>query len=431
VIAMLDIGKTNKKCFVFDEDYRIVFEKTTALPETTDEDGYPCEDLELLKDWILDAIAGILNDGRFQIRAVNMTTYGASFVYLDEHGETLTPLCNYLKPFPEALQKQFFDTYGGQAKIALETASPVLGNLNSGLQLYRLKHQKPLIFNRIKYAVHLPQYISWLVGAAKSGDDLKSSPDLAASEITSIGCHTMLWDFQKNDYHDWVKSEGIAEQFPPIRPSNSAILITNDQSTHLHVGVGLHDSSAALIPYIACFEEPFVLISTGTWCISLNPFNQEPLTAEELVQDCLCYLSYEGKPVKAARYFGGHEHELAVKKIALEYDIPENFYKNIQTQAASAAKTAYLNFMRQLVEKQAVSTRLVIGNSPVHRIFVDGGFSSNELYMTLLAAVFPEIDVFAAEIAQATALGAAMSIHHFWNKRPMPKNLILLKKIRV
>ena len=37
------------------------------------------------------------------------------------------------------------------------------------------------------------------------------------------------------------------------------------------VGAGLHDSSAALIPYLSAFREPFILLSPGTWCISLNP----------------------------------------------------------------------------------------------------------------------------------------------------------------
>ena len=84
--------------------------------------------------------------------------------------------------------------------------------------------------------------------------------------------------------------------------------------------------------------------------------------------------------------------------------------------------------MRQLIEKQVVSTKLAIGNSPVKRIFVDGGFSKNEIYMQLLAVAFPEMEVYAAEVAQATALGAALAVHHTWNAEPIPENLILLKK---
>jgi hypothetical protein len=40
----------------------------------------------------------------------------------------------------------------------------------------------------------------------------------------------------------------------------------------LKVGTGLHDNSAALIPYLGTFQEPFALISTSTWCISCVHF---------------------------------------------------------------------------------------------------------------------------------------------------------------
>ena len=45
-IAIFDIGKTNKKLFLFDEDYKIVFEKNECLTEIKDEDGDACEDLQ-------------------------------------------------------------------------------------------------------------------------------------------------------------------------------------------------------------------------------------------------------------------------------------------------------------------------------------------------------------------------------------------------
>jgi len=39
VIAVFDVGKTNKKLFLFDENYKIVFERTARFLETHDEDG--------------------------------------------------------------------------------------------------------------------------------------------------------------------------------------------------------------------------------------------------------------------------------------------------------------------------------------------------------------------------------------------------------
>ncbi|MCW5921339.1 MAG: hypothetical protein KIS77_03280 [Saprospiraceae bacterium] len=431
-IVIFDIGKTNKKCFVFDEDYRIVFEKSEQLPETVDEDGVPCEDVVLLSDWVWNTFLTLLEDERFVVSGVNVTTYGASLVYLshkaaqgplERHTGIELPLYNYLKPFPENLKTRFFEKHGGEEKISLETASPTLGSLNSGLQLYRLKHQKPDDFQKVKYALHLPQYVASLIS------------NEYFSDITSIGCHTMLWDFQKNDYHEWVRREGLDAKFPPQKESDSAtwvpIPISVGGEYHaFYVGVGLHDSSAALIPYLASFREPFVLISTGTWNISLNPFNDNPLTFEELALDCLCYLTFQGKPVKASRLFAGHEHEQAVRRIAAQFGVAGDFYERVRfskSEEQEEFSENYIAFMRQLVEKQVFSTKLILTEN-TRRIFVDGGFSKNEIFMSLLARAFPEMEVFAAEVPQATALGAALAIHRFWNKKPPPQNLIALKR---
>ena len=116
-----------------------------------------------------------------------------------------------------------------------------------------------------------------------------------------------------------------------------------------------------------------------------------------------------------------------MKALATEFGVAEDFYQETQIPPSLAAP--YLAFMRQLIVKQVASTRLAIGNSPVQRIFVDGGFSKNETYMSLLAGAFQEMEVFAAEVPQATAYGAAIAIHQDWNEKPLSKNLILLKKM--
>ncbi|MFC5946311.1 hypothetical protein, partial [Micromonospora harpali] len=113
------------------------------------------------------------------------------------------------------------------------------------------------------------------------------------SDMTSIGCHTALWDFQQKDYHQWVRDTGIDQKLAPIVKGDEVFSAAFPGSTY-KVGVGLHDSSSALIPYLLNFHEPFILISTGTWCISLNPFNEEGLTKEQLEKDCLFYMTYAG-----------------------------------------------------------------------------------------------------------------------------------------
>ncbi|MHA4896454.1 FGGY-family carbohydrate kinase [Pedobacter sp. PWIIR3] len=433
VVAVFDVGKTNKKLFLFDENYQIVFERTARFTETVDEDGDPCENLESLRLSVFDSLREVFKLPQFEVKSINFATYGASFVYIDEQGKPLAPLYNYLKEYPEALKAKFYNDYGGEEAFSNSTASPVLGSLNSGMQLYRLKYEKPELFAQIKYALHLPQYLSYLI----SGE--------AYSDLTSIGCHTNLWDFSKNEYHEWVKKEGILEKLAPIVPADS-VMPAAFPGNNYAVGPGFHDSSAALIPYLVSFTEPFILLSTGTWCISLNPFNSSPLTAEELKQDCLCYLQYQGKPVKASRLFAGYEHEQQVKRIAAHYGtdviayrnvsynpklidptIPEDSFVNRDLSQFKSDIAAYHQLIVDLVRAQYDSTQLVLSGTKVKRIFVDGGFSKNLIFMNLLAKAFPEIEVFAAHMAQATAIGAALAIHKSWNTKPLPNDIIGLK----
>lgn len=446
VIVIFDVGKTNKKLFLFDENYQIVYEKSARFIETADEDGFPCENLESLRLSVFDSLSEVFRLKEFEIKAVNFSSYGASFVYVGEDGKPVTPLYNYLKPYPEELSTGFYKKYGGEDGFSRQTASPVLGSLNSGLQLYRLKKEQPEKFAGIKHALHLPQYLSFLL----TGE--------AVSDLTSVGCHTAMWDFEKNDYHRWIKKEGIAPKLPPIAPATQTTLPLFAGSSY-KVGIGLHDSSAALIPYLVNFSEPFILLSTGTWCISLNPFNRQPLTADELKNDCLCYLQYKGEPVKASRLFSGNEYEQQVKRIAAHFIVDTIKYRHIEYDAAIIDKLrknkqpvydekelrkesffcerdlaefnddieAYHQLVFDLVKLQGASTRLVLEDTAVKRIFVDGGFSRNSVFMHLLANEFKGMEVFAASMAQASAVGAALAIHSAWNMKPVPNDIIGLK----
>src|SRR4051812_162403 len=108
VITIFDIGKTNKKIFLFDENYNVVYEKSELLPETVDEDGDACENVALLYKWVIDSLHEVLNNKDFDIKAVNIATYGASFVFVNTDGSVSLPLYNYLKAFPPRLKKQFY-----------------------------------------------------------------------------------------------------------------------------------------------------------------------------------------------------------------------------------------------------------------------------------------------------------------------------------
>jgi L-fuculokinase len=445
VCAIFDIGKTNKKLLIFDQNYQIIKEEQTQFEEILDDDGFQCDDLIRLSKWLKDSFESILQNPDYEVVGLNFSAYGASFVHLNAEGKPLTPLYNYLKDFPKKLRQQFVEAYSTDVFTA--TASPELGMLNSAFQLYWLKNEKPEVFHQIRHSLHLPQYCSFL---------FSNQP---VSEITSVGCHTALWDFPKNDYHTWV----TAEHLHSVRQAPLASNNIHSSDSKPTIGIGMHDSSAALVPYLKSFDEKFILLSTGTWAISFNPFNDEPLTNAELQKDCLCYLNYEGKPVKASRLFAGNEHERQTKHLAEYFGKEVGYYKTVKfdrdliwtlrnkfKQATpdtadvgllkdcpfverninlfKTYEEAYHQFMLDLVAQQVASLNLVMGRTNPKKIFVDGGFSKNEIYMSLLAETYFNKQIFASEIAQASSLGAALVIHEHWNTEPIPEQLIQLNR---
>jgi len=432
--AIFDIGKTNKKFFLFAENYRVVFSASRHFEEITDDDGFPADNLPEIEKWIKYILHEALNNKNYNIRAINFSTYGASFVHIDKNGRPVAPLYNYLKPYPESVLQSFYKKYGDPLKIAKETGSPSSGMLNSGFQLYWLKYAKPAVFEKICWSLHFPQYLSFLFTG------------VPVSDYTSIGCHTGLWNYEKGDYHDWVYAEEINRILPPVVPTETAYE-TDVEGRRLNVGVGIHDSSAALLPYIRADKKPFLLLSTGTWSVSLNPFSTEMLSEADMQNDCLNYMRTDGKAVKAARLFLGNEYALQVEKLCAYYKKPagydravnfdeqifhqlkENFryrfrFESIpgrshpvntpgkQTDLSGLAtfEAALHQLMLELIEIQVESCRKAIGRSLVEKIYLDGGFTGNDIFMTLLARAFPEYELLTAQSPHGSALGAAMAV---------------------
>ncbi len=448
VMAVFDIGKTNKKVFLWNELYQIVFERQQNFNEIPDEDGFLGEDLPAVRLWMLQTFAEINSLPEYQICALNFSGYGATVVFVDEKGHAVSPLYNYLKAFPEGLFP--YSNYGGEDEFARATASPILGNLNSGLQAFRVSQVSLEVWEKTRWVMHWPNFLSSIF----TGN--------FASEITSIGCHTALWDFDKKTYHDWVTDFGLRNKLPEIAPSNTSYL---NEETNIPVGLGLHDSSSALVPYLRVMHSPFLLLSTGTWCIAMNPFDEEPLSAIELKNDVLCFLQGNGKPVKAARLFAGNTHEIQIKRLQEHYQASPTQYKSVEFNASylevlddqmknipsvdqahmdylvdcdfnardlnkfPTYELAYVQLMIDLACQQIFSLRLLLKEgTPVTKILVDGGFSKNSLYMNFLVHAFPAFEIYGAEVAQASSLGAALMMHETWNTNEIPMDLVKIIK---
>ena len=430
VIAIYDIGKTNKKIVLFNDDFKIVSEIEEKFAEVQDDDGFECDDIEHIEQWIRESLAALVHSEKYDLKAVNFTTYGATLAYLDESGNRLTPIYNYLKPMDEKIAENLYKRYGGTDEFCRRTASPALGMLNSGLQPLWLKNTRPEVFAKIKNILHFPQYLSYLITGK------------IYSEHTSIGCHTALWDFDNMRYHPWVAINGLNLPDPvPVETLNEVEI----DGKKVMVGIGIHDSSSSLAPYFSNKEGKFLLISTGTWCINMNPFNTEKLTAEQLDMDCLCYMSITGQPVKSSRLFLGHLHETALKQICDHFRKPEDHYKKINADSLlstqlkakfgekkvffqtdpysrylkeyidlyefSSFEEAYHQLMNELGDLTIEAVNLILPSlDETENIYITGGFSKNALFLKFIANAYPTKIVYTSEIANGSALGAALVV---------------------
>jgi sugar (pentulose or hexulose) kinase len=430
VIAIFDIGKTNKKIILFNDELRVVSEYEQKFAEIKDDDGFECDDIDHIEKWIKESLIELCHSEKYDLKAVNFTTYGATIVYLDSNGKRLTPVYNYLKPMEERISENLYKRYGGRDEFCRRTASPALGMLNSGLQALWLKKEKPEIFEKIAHILHFPQYLSYVLTGK------------IYAEHTSIGCHTALWDFDNMNYHPWVKIQGLNLPDPvPVGTLNDVII----EGKMIRVGIGIHDSSSSLAPYFSSSKGKFLLLSTGTWCINMNPFNNEKLTSDQLDKDCLCYLSITRQPVKSSRLFLGHLHETAVNQITDHFRKSGDYFKKIVADRKLSAvmknkfgdnkvffkpypdtrelkdtidlyvfssfEEAYHQLMNELGDLTVEAVNLVLpGNDNTENIYITGGFSGNQLFLNRIKEEYSSKSVYTSEIANGSALGAALVI---------------------
>ncbi|WP_447642966.1 MULTISPECIES: FGGY-family carbohydrate kinase [Chitinophagaceae] len=448
-IAILDVGKTNKKIFLFDRNYTIVFQKSLRLEQRLDEDGYECEDLPRIEHFLFSTLEELVRSDKYDVKAINFSGYGASLVHLAANGRPAVEMFNYLKPYPDGLIQTLLPDHDSKTKFELATCCPIQGNLNAGLQLFRIYSQKKALFDNITTSLHFPQYLSYLLTQKKYSD------------ITSIGCHTSLWNFKTHTYHSWVYGLGLDKKLAPIVPNNE-VSDVNIEGQKLSVGIGIHDSSAALVPYLKTVKDPFLLVSTGTWSITLNPFNQQGLTEWELQQGCLCYLSFQGKSVKASRVFLGNQYAKEIHRIADHFQKEEVIYNQLEFEKERLLQLrlldetydagddillehfpfskvdlkkfendvdAYYQLMFELAHIQKHFIAIIDPNDQIKSVFVDGGFGHNCFFMHMMAFLNPTREVYAAEVPQSTAIGAALVIHDAWNEgHAIARSIVQLEK---
>jgi sugar (pentulose or hexulose) kinase len=293
-----------------------------------------------------------------------------------------------------------------------------------------LQKEKPEVFKKVRSILHFPQYLTYKL----TGEII--------SEPTSIGCHTFMWDFDQMNYHRWISDKGFTL---PVPITNDIVFPAEIHGQQIKVGTGIHDSSASLAPYLKGSPAGFILVSTGTWCINMNPFNKEPLTAAQLEKDCLCYLTPDKAQVKSSRLFMGHFHEVWTEKLSGFFKVDAGSYKAVKRDDAVISNVhrkfadpvyfpagkdsfedglqkvdlavfesyseAYTKLVIDLTALCAEAIGLVIPeNDETELLYISGGFARNSIFIELLKRHFPGKKVLISEIDNSSALGAALVI---------------------
>ena len=426
---VFDVGKTNQKYFLFDADYKILKREKVTLVKIEDEDGDSAENIQGIVDWMKQSFENLLESKDFEFDKVSFSGFGATLVHLDDKGEIVTPVYDYHKTVEVDTFTHFYKNYGPEPVFASQTGSKNLNLLNSGKQLYWLKYKRPELFKKIRYSLHLPQYLSYIF----TGEMF--------TEFTSIGCHTDLWNYQEKNYHHWVKKEGIDRLFPPLVETQKTIT-KKIKGREITFGIGIHDSSSALLTYLMKGKESFILLSTGTWCINFNPFSNDSLFDEKQIDaGATAYMKIDGSPVKSSRLFLGEEHRLKVEKLITHFDKSKFYHRGLEWseqfmegthsksknyfhwnyldnhQAPSKDdldfpnfETAYYQMMKELINLLTNQIDVICETLP-KKIYIDGGFSDNKIFLTLLKKKYPQQKIKAKPASFACAKGAAQLIN--------------------
>ncbi|MDI4635436.1 FGGY-family carbohydrate kinase [Pelomonas sp. V22] len=415
--VVLDIGKTNSKLSLLGQDGRVLEER--RRPNVVLQGGpYPHLDVEGLWPWMLQTLRELAATAR--ITAIVPVTHGATAALIDEQGLTL-PVLDYEFTPPE-------DRYRSQRPAFAETQSPKLpAGLNLGRQLAWLAEAFPAEFARTRQVLMYPQYWAWRFCG------------VAASELTSLGCHTDLWSPQARHFSSLVEAKGWQDKFPPLQsawatlgPLLPEIAAVTGLGPDCRVICGIHDSNASLLRYLQA-SEPITVLSTGTWVIAAALGGQAPLDER---QDMLANVDVHGRPVPCMRFMGGREFGALAGGEPAAFSVADlQTLVHRQTLALPCFAEAGGPFAGQAgriegpaPETPAERTALATLYSALMTdycltslnargpVIVEGSFSRNALFGPLLAALRPGQAVCVSDDSSGTTCGGWMLQH--WGTQP-------------
>lgn len=416
-IAVIDIGKSNAKLALVDHESRQVRDARTT-PNTIATNGpYPHYDVDGLWAWIKGGLAAF--NATAEIDTISVTTHGACFVLLA--GDRLAmPVLDYEYTALDDIASEYRAVRGAFS----ETLSPDLPNgLNVGHQIFWQSRRFPDAFQRVDAILPYPQYWVWRLTGVK------------ASEATSLGCHTDLWNPRAGSFSAMAVTQGWDRLFPPpVRPWEvlgtllPAIAAETGLSSECRVVAGIHDSNASLLPHLLTRSRPFAVASTGTWMVVFAVGGS--LDGLDETRDCLANVDAFGNPVPSARFMAGREYEIIagsaaeptsadIERVVRDgamalptfapgtgpFQAGAGRWTKVPERLLPGERAAVASLYAALVAETCLT--LAGADGPV---IVEGPFARNATFLAALAQLVPR-PVTARPDATGTTEGAALLTH--------------------
>jgi sugar (pentulose or hexulose) kinase len=436
---VLDIGKTNVKLALLDASGKQLAERRS--PNAIVAGGlYPHHDTDRIWNWMLDAMrefAGMAGVGS-TIGAIVPVTHGATAALVDDEGLVL-PVLDYEYVLPS----EHDAAYAALRPDYATTRSPQLpAGLNLGRQLAWQARAYPEQFARARHILMYPQYWAWRLCG------------VAASEVTSLGCHTDLWQPARQQYSALVENMVWSPLFPALQPAwaplgvlKAELLERTGLPADCQVVCGIHDSNASLLRHLLPAEgtakggapSPAIL-STGTWVIAAAP--GLPLDGLREEADMLANSNALGQPVACMRFMGGREFgELAgADAVLCSIDDLQELINNdtMALPCFSAAGGPFAGRAGSIVgpqpangqQRYALATLYCVLMSDYclsalgvqGDVVVEGSYTGNPHFGPLLAALRPGQAIANSDDTSGTTCGGWM-LHH-WGQAPEGANTI-------
>ena len=299
-VAVIDIGKTNAKLALVRlpdlAEVAVITRPNAVRPGPP----YPHFDVEGHWQFLLDGLSKF-HDAR-PISAITVTTHGGAGALIAKDGTLAAPILDYEHTGPDEIAAD----YDAIRPPFAETGAPRLpAGLNLGAQLHWQFRTDLGLRERVHRIVTYPQFWAHRLTGVH------------ATDVTSLGCHTDLWNPYEGRFSTLPERLGIAEKIaPPRKPREvlGPILPRIARRTGLPdetpVHCGIHDSNASLMSHLAARKPPFSVVSTGTWVIAMG-VGGRPVTLDP-ARDTLVNVNAFGAAVPSARFMGGREHDVAL-----------------------------------------------------------------------------------------------------------------------